>query len=79
MEVTLERDEGPRPDTTLEKLAALPPVFPGGTTTAGNASQLSDGAAAAVLDGRRHRRAARPADPRPLPRHAARGRRRPRR
>ena len=49
VEVTLERDEGPRPDTTLEKLAALPPVFPGGTTTAGNASQLSDGAAAAVL------------------------------
>jgi acetyl-CoA C-acetyltransferase len=48
-EVTLERDEGPRPDTTLEALAALPPVYPGGTTTAGNASQLSDGAAAAVL------------------------------
>jgi acetyl-CoA C-acetyltransferase len=48
-EVTLDRDEGPRPDTTLAKLAALPPVFPGGTTTAGNASQLSDGAAAAVL------------------------------
>jgi acetyl-CoA C-acetyltransferase len=48
-EVTLDRDEGPRPDTTLDKLAALPPVFAGGTTTAGNASQLSDGAAAAVL------------------------------
>jgi acetyl-CoA C-acetyltransferase len=48
-EVTLERDEGPRPGTTLEALAALPPVYPGGTTTAGNASQLSDGAAAAVL------------------------------
>jgi acetyl-CoA C-acetyltransferase len=48
-EVTLDRDEGPRPDTTFEKLAALPPVYPGGTTTAGNASQLSDGAAAAVL------------------------------
>ncbi len=47
--VTLDRDEGPRPDTTLERLAALPPVFPGGTTTAGNASQLSDGAAAVVL------------------------------
>jgi acetyl-CoA C-acetyltransferase len=47
--VTLERDEGPRPDTTLAKLAALPPVYQGGTTTAGNASQLSDGAAAAVL------------------------------
>jgi acetyl-CoA C-acetyltransferase len=48
-EVTLDRDEGPRPDTTLAKLAALEPVYPGGTTTAGNASQLSDGAAAAVM------------------------------
>jgi acetyl-CoA C-acetyltransferase len=48
-EVTLDRDEGPRPDTTLEALAALKPVFPGGTTTAGNASQLSDGAAAVVM------------------------------
>jgi acetyl-CoA C-acetyltransferase len=48
-EVTLDRDEGPRPDTTLEGLAALKPVYPGGTTTAGNASQLSDGAAALVL------------------------------
>src|SRR5439155_362056 len=42
-EVTLDRDEGPRPDTTLAGLAALKPVYPGGTTTAGNASQLSDG------------------------------------
>ena len=48
-EVTLDRDEGPRADTTLARLAALKPVYPGGTTTAGNASQLSDGAAAAVL------------------------------
>jgi acetyl-CoA C-acetyltransferase len=47
--VTLDRDEGPRPDTTFEKLAALPPVYPGGTTTAGNASQLSDGAGAVVM------------------------------
>jgi acetyl-CoA C-acetyltransferase len=47
--VTLGRDEGPRPDTTLAGLAALPPVYPGGTTTAGNASQLSDGAAAVVM------------------------------
>jgi acetyl-CoA C-acetyltransferase len=47
--VTLDRDEGPRPDTTLEGLARLAPVFPGGTTTAGNASQLSDGAAALVM------------------------------
>jgi acetyl-CoA C-acetyltransferase len=48
-EVTLDRDEGPRPDTTIEKLAALQPVYPGGTTTAGNASQLSDGAGAVVM------------------------------
>jgi acetyl-CoA C-acetyltransferase len=48
-EVTLDRDEGPRPDTTLAKLAALKPVYPGGTTTAGNASQLSDGAGAVVM------------------------------
>ena len=48
-EVTLDRDEGPRPDTTLAGLAALSPVYPGGTTTAGNASQLSDGAAAVVM------------------------------
>jgi acetyl-CoA C-acetyltransferase len=48
-EVTLDHDEGPRPDTTLAGLAALKPVYPGGTTTAGNASQLSDGAAAAVM------------------------------
>ena len=47
--VTLDRDEGPRPGTTLEALAALKPVFPGGTVTAGNASQLSDGAAALVM------------------------------
>ena len=49
VEVTLDRDEGPRPDTTLAALAKLPPVYPGGTTTAGNASQLSDGAAAVVM------------------------------
>jgi acetyl-CoA C-acetyltransferase len=48
-EVTLDRDEGPRPDTTLDGLAALKPVYPGGTTTAGNASQLSDGAGAVVM------------------------------
>ena len=48
-EVTLDRDGGPRPDTTLAGLAALKPVYPGGTTTAGNASQLSDGAAAVVM------------------------------
>lgn len=49
VDVTLDRDEGPRPDTTYEKLASLKPVYEGGTTTAGNASQLSDGAAAVVM------------------------------
>ncbi|MBS0386197.1 MAG: acetyl-CoA C-acyltransferase [Proteobacteria bacterium] len=49
VDVTLDRDEGPRPDTTLEGLAKLKPVYEGGTTTAGNASQLSDGAAAVVM------------------------------
>ena len=48
-EVTLERDEGNRPDTTLEGLAGLKTVFEGGNITAGNASQLSDGASAAVV------------------------------
>jgi len=49
-EVTLAQDEGNRPDTTLEGLAALKPVVgPELTITAGNASQLSDGASACVL------------------------------
>jgi len=48
-EVTLARDEGARPDTTIEGLAALKPVYAGGTVTAGNASQLSDGASACVV------------------------------
>ena len=48
-EVTLSKDEGNRPDTTLASLAALAPVIEGGTVTAGNASQLSDGASACVL------------------------------
>jgi acetyl-CoA C-acetyltransferase len=44
------RDEHPRPDTTLEKLAALRPAFrSGGTVTAGNASGINDGAAALVI------------------------------
>jgi acetyl-CoA C-acetyltransferase len=54
--VTLDRDEGNRPSTTLAGLAALKPVFRDGQTvkegrfiTAGNASQLSDGASASVL------------------------------
>ena len=48
-EVLLERDEGMRADTTAEGLAALKSVVPGGVVTAGNASQLSDGASACVL------------------------------
>jgi acetyl-CoA acetyltransferase family protein len=48
-ETTLAKDEGNRPDTSAESLAALPPVIEGGTVTAGNASQLSDGASACVL------------------------------
>ncbi|MGH7609993.1 MAG: thiolase family protein [Candidatus Dormibacteria bacterium] len=47
----VERDQQPRPDTTLEKLAALAPVFGGkdGSVTAGNAPGINDGAAAVVL------------------------------
>ena len=46
----VDRDEGIRPDTTLESLARLRPAFqPDGVITAGNASQLTDGAAALVL------------------------------
>ena len=49
-EVTVDRDECNRPDTTLEGLAKLPPAFnEGGTVTAGNASQLSDGASVALV------------------------------
>jgi len=49
-ELTFDTDEGPRPDTTIEGLAKLRPVFdPKGTVTAGNASQINDGAAAAVV------------------------------
>jgi acetyl-CoA C-acetyltransferase len=47
---TVDADEGPRPDTTIEKLAALSPAFrEGGSVTAGNASTLNDGAACLVL------------------------------
>jgi len=48
-EVTLDKDEGNRPSTNLEGLVGLKPVFEGGVITAGNASQLSDGASAAVV------------------------------
>jgi acetyl-CoA C-acetyltransferase len=56
VEATLEKDEGNRPETTLEGLSGLKLVFPGGQVvkegkciTAGNASQLSDGASATVV------------------------------
>ena len=49
-EGTVDRDECNRPDTTLEGLAKLPPAFEeGGTVTAGNSSQLSDGASMALI------------------------------
>jgi len=48
-EVTLTKDEGNRPGTTLDSLSGLNSVREGGTITAGNASQLSDGAAAVVM------------------------------
>jgi 3-oxoadipyl-CoA thiolase len=48
--VTIHSDEGPRPDTSLEKLAKLRPAFrEGGTVTAGNSSQINDGAACVVV------------------------------
>ena len=48
-EVELSQDEGNRPGTTIEGLSALKPVRENGTITAGNASQLSDGASACVV------------------------------
>ena len=49
-ETVIDRDEHPRPDTTLASLAKLPPVFQAsGTVTAGNSSGITDGAAALVL------------------------------
>ncbi|MDO8959822.1 MAG: acetyl-CoA C-acyltransferase [Rhodocyclaceae bacterium] len=49
-ERTVDTDEGPRPDSSLEKLAKLKPVFHAkGSVTAGNSSQMSDGAAAVML------------------------------
>jgi acetyl-CoA acyltransferase len=51
-EFVFDTDEGPRPDTTVEGLAKLKPVFdPRGTVTAGNSSQINDGAAAVVIMG----------------------------
>ena len=48
-EVTLHKDEGNRPGTTMEALGKLKPVYEGGFITAGNASQLSDGASVCVV------------------------------
>lgn len=53
-EVTLQKDEGNRPGTTLENLQKLNAVIDGGTVTAGNASQLSDGASACVVMDAKH-------------------------
>ncbi|OPX03881.1 acetyl-CoA C-acyltransferase [Geobacillus sp. LEMMY01] len=47
--VVVDKDEHPRPDTTLEKLAKLPPLFENGTVTAGNSSGINDGAAALLV------------------------------
>ncbi|MED1605321.1 acetyl-CoA C-acyltransferase [Cytobacillus kochii] len=48
-EVVVDTDEHPRPDTSLEKLAKLRPIFEGGTITAGNASGVNDGASALLI------------------------------
>ncbi|CAG9621931.1 acetyl-CoA C-acyltransferase [Sutcliffiella rhizosphaerae] len=48
-ETIIEEDEHPRPDTTMEKLSRLRPIFDGGTVTAGNASGVNDGASALLL------------------------------
>ncbi len=47
--ITLSKDEGNRPETTLEGLKGLKPVIEGGVITAGNASQLSDGSSASIV------------------------------
>ncbi len=48
-EVTIDRDEGIRPDTSFEGVSRIKPAIPGGVIAAGNASQFSDGASAAVV------------------------------
>lgn len=48
-EIVVDRDEHPRPDTTIETLAKLKPIFENGTVTAGNASGVNDGASALLL------------------------------
>lgn len=48
-ETIVDKDEHPRPETTLEKLGTLKPIFPEGTITAGNASGVNDGASALLM------------------------------
>ncbi|WP_026566036.1 acetyl-CoA C-acyltransferase [Bacillus sp. UNC41MFS5] len=48
-EIVVDKDEHPRPDTTLDKLGKLKPLFEGGTVTAGNASGVNDGASALLI------------------------------
>ncbi|EDL64412.1 acetyl-CoA acetyltransferase [Bacillus sp. SG-1] len=48
-EITVDRDEHPRPDSSMEKLAKLRPLFENGSVTAGNASGVNDGASALLL------------------------------
>lgn len=48
-EIVVNKDEHPRPDTTIEKLGCLKPIFKNGTVTAGNASGVNDGASALLL------------------------------
>lgn len=48
-ETIIDKDEHPRPETTLEKLGTLRPIFPDGTITAGNASGVNDGASALLM------------------------------
>lgn len=49
VEITVDQDEHPRPETTIEKLGKLKPLFEGGTVTAGNASGVNDGASALLI------------------------------
>lgn len=48
-ETIVDTDEHPRPETTLEKLSSLPPLFEGGSVTAGNASGVNDGASVLLM------------------------------
>jgi acetyl-CoA C-acetyltransferase len=52
-ETRVAADEHPRPNTTMERLAELKPLFPGGVVTAGNASGINDGAAALIIGSRK--------------------------